>query len=177
MSAERKAVLDALEQQEGKLKSLSAEVAQTLTAGEKMSTSLNTTLVSFDALMKRFGVGEPETSPPDTNSAPFNILDYARAAEQVANMAKELDALIKDANGTMDTPALDKRIAQLGALSVQARTDAKSVLNYAFVLMAGLIVFGFACALLYRRLGQGRASRLVGDSTRERTGSTGPTSL
>lgn len=177
VSGERKAILDALEQQEGKLKSLSAEVAQTLTAGEKMSTSLNATIVSFDGLMKRFGVGEPDTSPPDTNSPPFNILDYARAAEQIAIMAQQLDALIKDANGTMDTPALDKRIAQLGALSTQARIDAKSVLNHAFVLVAGLIVLGFACALLYRRLGQSRASRLVGDSTRERTGSVGPTSI
>ena len=125
-----------------------------------MSTSLNTTVVSFDGLMKRFGVGEPDTSPPDTNSPPFNILDYARTAEQVANMAQQLDALIKDASGTMDTPALDKRIAQLAAFSAQARTDAKSVLNHAFLLIAGLIILGFACALLYRRLAKPARRRL-----------------
>ena len=116
-----------------------------------MSTSLNTTLITFDALMKRFGVGEPSTTPPDTNSPPFNILDYAHTADQIAAMAQQLDALIKDASDTVATPALDKRIAELNALSGRARTDAKSVLNHAFLLAAGLIVLIFAGAVLYRR--------------------------
>jgi hypothetical protein len=151
---ERKAVLDALETQEGKLRDLSAQVGQTLSAGEKMSTSLNTTLATFDALMKRFGVGEPSTTPPDTNSPPFNILDYAHTAEQVGTMAGQLDALLKDASGTVEAPALDKRIAQLDALATRARDNARSLLNHAFLLAVGLIVLSFACALLYRRLGR-----------------------
>jgi hypothetical protein len=151
ITAERKAVLAALESQAGNLRSLSADVSQSLTAGEKMSTSLNTTLITFDALMKRFGVGEPDTSPPNTNSPPFNILDYARTADQIGIMAQRLDVLIKDVSGTVDTPALDKRIAQLNALSGKARADAKSALNHAFVLAAGLIVLSFICALIYRR--------------------------
>jgi hypothetical protein len=150
VSAERKAILDALEAQEGRLRDLSSEVSRTLTAGEKMSASLNTTIISFDALMKRFGVGEPDTSPPETNSPPFNILDYARTAEQIGTMAQQLDALIKDASGSVDTPALDKRMAQLNALSAKARADAKSVLNHAFLLAAGLIALSFVCALIYR---------------------------
>ena len=153
VTAERKAILDSLDKQEGKLKELSAEVSQTLTAGEKMSTSLNTTISTFDALMKRFGVGELSTTPPDTNSPPFSILDYAHTAEKIAGMAQQLDSLIKDTSGTMDAPALDKRIAQLNALSGQARADAKSVLNHAFLLAAGLLILAFACALLYRRVG------------------------
>jgi hypothetical protein len=152
ISAERKAILDSLNTQEGRLRDLSVEATRTVEAGEKMSMSLNTTIISFDALMKRFGVGEPSTAHPDTNSPPFNILDYAHAAEQVATMAQHLDVLIKDVSGTVDTPALDKRIAQLNALSDRARVDAKSVLNHAFLLAAGLLVLGFACALVYRRL-------------------------
>jgi hypothetical protein len=127
-------------------------VTQTLVAGEKMSTSLNATLTTFDALMKRFGVGQPDTSPPNTNSPPFNILDYARTADQIGTMAQHLDVLIRDASGTVDTPALDKRIAQLDALSAKARADAKSVLNHVFLLISGLIMLAFACALSYRRL-------------------------
>jgi hypothetical protein len=152
ISQERKAILDAMDAQEGRLRDLSAEVGRTLDAGEKMSTSLNTTITTFDALMKRFGVGEPSTTPPDTNSPPFNILDYARTADQVGAMAQQLDVLIKDASGTVDTPALDKRIAQLSALSGQARAEAAAVLNRAFLLIAALIVLSFACALVYRRL-------------------------
>jgi hypothetical protein len=154
VSSERKAILDSIEAQEGRLRDLSAEVGRTLSAGEKMSTSLNTTIISFNALMKRFGVGEPSTAPPDTNSPPFNILDYARTAEQIAAMAAQLNALIKDTSGTMDAPALDKRIAQLDALSGKVHSDAKSVLNHGFLLTAGLIVLTFACAFVYRRAGR-----------------------
>lgn len=152
ITAERKAILAALETQEGKLRALSEELSRTLAAGEKMSTSLNTTLITFDALMKRLGVGEPSSSSPDTNSSPFNILDYARTAERIATMAQELDALVKDAGSTLDSPALEKRMADLGALSDRARADAKSVLNHAFLLLAGLIVLVFGSALVYRRV-------------------------
>jgi len=67
-------------------------------------------------------------------------------------MAQQLDALLKDANGTLDSPALDKRIAELNAVTARARADAKSVLNHAFLLGAGLILLAFACALTYRRI-------------------------
>jgi hypothetical protein len=152
LSAERKAIVDALETQQGQLRALSQDVTRTLNAGEQMSTSLNTAIVSFDGLMKRFGVGEPDTSPPDTNAPPFNILDYARTAQQIAVMAEQLDSLIKSASTTVDAPALDKRIAQLNELSGKARADAKSVLDHAFLLLAGLVVLTFVCAWLYRRL-------------------------
>jgi hypothetical protein len=152
LTAERKAILDALETQEGKLRQLSEQVSQALLAGDKMSTSLNTTITTFDGLMKRFGVGESSSAPPGTNSPPFNILDYARTAEQIALMAQQLDTLIKDARGTVDSPALDKRITDLNALSARARADAKSVLNHAFVLGAALLGLTLGAALAYRRL-------------------------
>ena len=151
IATERQAVLDALQAQEGKLRELSAELARTLAAGEKMSDSLNTTLVTFDALMKRFGVGEPSTSPPDTNSPPFNILDYAHTAGQVAAMAQQLDVVIKDLGSTLDSPALDRRLTQVEALSERARSDAQSVLNHAFLLAAGLVALVFAGVWVVRR--------------------------
>jgi hypothetical protein len=154
VTAERKAILEALEAQEGKLRELSAEVTRTLDAGEQMSTSLNTMLTTFDALMKRFGVGEPAIAPPDTNAPPFNILDYAQTAEQVASMAQQLDVLIRDAGSTLDSPAMDRRIDDLNTLSERARADAKSVLNHAFLLAAGLIVLALAAAMVYRRTGR-----------------------
>ncbi|NJN05733.1 MAG: hypothetical protein HC814_04265, partial [Rhodobacteraceae bacterium] len=151
LAGERKAIVDALEAQEGRLRELSAEFSRTLAAGEKMSMSLNTTLITFDALMKRFGVGERDATPPDTNSPPFNVLDYAQTADRLAIMAKELDIVLKDASTTLDSPALDKRIADLGMLSDRARTDAKSVLNHAFLLAAGLGLFIGVIAIAYRR--------------------------
>ena len=148
LAAERKAIVDTLDGQEEKLRGLSAELHGTISAGEKMFTSMNTTLTTFHALMKRFGVGEPSTSPPDSNAIPFNINDYGRTAEHIAGMAKELDSLIRNASASVDSAALNKQVA---SLSGQAQSDAKSVLNHAFLLATGLIVLAFACALIYRR--------------------------
>jgi len=84
ISMERKAILLALDPQVGKLRDLTAKVDQALVSGEKMSTSLNTTLITFTGLMKLFGVGEPPTnSALDTNSPPFKILDYGQVADHV----------------------------------------------------------------------------------------------
>lgn len=154
VTAERKAILEALEAQEGRLRDLAAEVSRTLRAGERMSMSLTTTLNTFETLMRRFGVGEAPQHAPDPNRPPFNILDYARTAEQIAVMAQELDRLLKNAGGTLDSPALDQRIASLRELSARAKADARSVLNHAFLLAAGLVVLVFVCAVIYRRLGR-----------------------
>ena len=62
ITAERKAILAALDQQEGKLRDLASEVNRSLVSAGKMSASLNTTITTFDGLMKRFGVGEPDTN-------------------------------------------------------------------------------------------------------------------
>ena len=165
ITAERKAILAELETQEGKLRELSAEFSRTLTAGEKMSTSLNTTLLTFDALMKRFGVGEPTTNaPPATNSPPFNILDYARTAEEMTAMTKALDTTLKDFGSTLDSPAWTKRMEDVNGLARQTKADAKSVLNHAFLLAGGLVSIIFVCALAYRRLGAGAKQTKRGDS-------------
>jgi hypothetical protein len=150
-AAERQAILDALDKHEGRLAELSAEVGRTLAAGEKMSTSLNGTLVTFDALMKRFGVGEPNKEPPSTNSSPFNILDYARTAEQLTRMATELNVVLTHAGTTLDAPVLQQRAQDLAAMADRAKADMKSVLNYAFLLGVGLVLLIFACAVLYRQ--------------------------
>lgn len=162
VAAERTAILSAFEAQEGRLRDLSAEVGLTLAAGEQMSTSLRATLVTFDALMKRFGVGEPDSSPSTAgDSPPFNVLDYALTAEQLTRMAQELTALLRTTDETLDSPALDRRLKDLESLAAGARADAKSVLNHAFLLAAGLVLLVFACALAYRRLTPGRTGQVV----------------
>jgi hypothetical protein len=147
ISTERKEILAALDQQEGKLKDLATEVDRTLQSGAKMSTSLNTTIGSFDMLMKRFGVGEPstDTAPPDTNSPPFNILDYGQVAERVGAMAKEINTLVTSVN---------QSVPQLERLSQAATVDAQKVVDRGFrlglVLIGVLLVGSVLAALAYR---------------------------
>jgi hypothetical protein len=159
LTAERQAILSELKTQEGRLRELSSELSRTLSAGDGMFVSLNAAIHSLDALMERFGVGEPPGGPPDTNAPPFSILDYARAAEEISNMALSVDALIRDATGALDSPALDRRIGDVHALAAQTRADAKSVLNHAFLLAAGLIALLFSLAVIYRRTARPLSNR------------------
>jgi hypothetical protein len=116
-----------------------------------MSTSLDATLKTFDALMKRFGVGDPTTAaPPDPAARPFDILDYAKAAEQITAMSKELNEVIKELNTSLDSPALDARIVAVNKVSDHATASLRNLIYLVFGLAAGLIVLTFACARLYR---------------------------
>jgi hypothetical protein len=142
VSAEREALVAALKDQEEGLTTL-------MRAATALSDSLSGTVTNTDALMKRFGVGEPkppeEHVEPKTNTRPFNILEYAETAEKATALARQLDSVISNLNATLDSKVLNQ-------LSDQATSDARRVLNHAFLLAASLTVLVLVCALVYRRI-------------------------
>ena len=145
LAAERVAIVTALNEQEGQITTM-------FEAGSELSVSLNTTIESLDALMKRFGVGEPRdpNKPPrDPNRKRFDILDYAKTADSFTEMAGQLNATLAELNATLDSPALDK-------LSKETTADMRGILNHFFLLAGGLVVLILACTLIYRKVA-GRA--------------------
>ena len=155
ITAEREAILRELEDQEGRLTALSAELRLTLEAGDRMSTSLTTTLATSDALMKRFGVGEPRPERvPNPDARPFDVLDYARTAQEVAAMAGQLQGVLTQLNTTMDSPALEVQLARLDTASQRAAAHVGSLLNHAFLLAAGLILLAAIAVVAVRKCAQ-----------------------
>ncbi len=150
IATERREILAALDLHEGRLKELAGQVNDALISGEKMSTSLNTTIGTFDRLMKRFGVGERAPRPAaDTNSPPFNILDYGQVAQQVGTMSKDINTLISSVN---------QSVPQLDRLSQRAAEDARKVVDRGFrlglVLIVVLLGGAVAVGLTYRFLSE-----------------------
>jgi hypothetical protein len=147
VSTEREEILKALKSQETNVSSL-------MTSGTQMSDSLNTTITTFDALMKRFGVGETNNNaaPPDTNSSPFNIQDYTATAAQLAVTAQQLTRLILALDQTLDSTNLAKLSAQVGPVVQQAQTSGKEIVDYAFWKGILLVVIVLVAALIYRFL-------------------------
>jgi hypothetical protein len=137
LSIEREAIVTALDTQEGQITTM-------FQAGTDLSVSMNTAIESLDALMKRFGVGEPHP-PRDPNRKRFDILDYAKTADSFTAMAEQLNETLLELNTTLDSPALDK-------LSNQATADMRSILNHAFLRASALVVLVLACALIYRKV-------------------------
>jgi hypothetical protein len=133
-----------------------------------MSASLNTTITTFDGLMKRFGIGETNSAagPPHTNSAPFRVQDYGEAAVRVEAMAKQMTELIRALDRSIDSTNISRLTAQVTPAVQQAQAGGKDVVDYAFWKAMQFLVVAFLAALVYRFL----STRLV-PGTRNRTGS------
>jgi hypothetical protein len=153
ISTERQEILKALESQERDLRPLVKQVRQTLVSGTQMSTSLNTTIMTFNALMQRFGVGETnQAAPPNTNSAPFRIQEYGQTAVQVEVMARQVTDLVKALDQTLDSTNLASLAAKVSPVVQQAQTGGKQVVDYAFWKGILLVAIALAAALIYRFL-------------------------
>jgi hypothetical protein len=147
LSVERKEMLAALDQQEGKLRDLTSEANRAFGSAEKMSGSLTIAITNFDAVLKRLGVGEPDR----TNSQPFNVLDYAKTADQLASMATNLNSLMNNVN--QSAPELQR-------LDQQATADFQKVLDHGFwlgllliaVLLTGSVLAGLLYTFFVRKL-------------------------
>ncbi|MCC6823053.1 MAG: hypothetical protein IT579_20170 [Verrucomicrobia subdivision 3 bacterium] len=150
IAEERTNILTTLNAQEAQLHALLPEVQRTLTAGGDMANSLNAAIQSLNAFVQY--VDPPDTNslpqPADTNSPPFNILDYGTAASQIGAAADKLNALVV---------SLNQSLPQVTKLSEQAALDGKAVVNHAFrlglVLVAFLGVVAVLVVLTCRRLG------------------------
>jgi hypothetical protein len=146
VSTERAEILKALQSQEKDLASL-------MVSGTEMSISLNTTLTTFDALMKRFGVGETNsTGPAPTNAEPFRIQDYTQTAAQLEATAKQLTELLVTLDQTLSSTNLAKLTAQVGPVVQQAQASGKEVVDYTFWRGVLLVAVALLAALIYRFL-------------------------
>jgi hypothetical protein len=153
LKAEREAILQELQSQEGQLAELAREVRETLGVGTQMSTSLNTTFTTFDALMGRFGVGETNrVSSKETHSAPFRIQDYAATAAQLQSTALQLTELLIVFDRTLGSTNLTQLAVQIGPVVQQAQAAGKGVVDYAFKKGVLLLALALAAALIYRYL-------------------------
>ena len=144
-SNERAEILKALQAQE-------KDVSALLTNGTQMSDSLNTTLTTFDALMKRFGVGETNNAAPaPTNAEPFRIQDYTAMAAQLDVTAQRLTELLNTLDRTIGSTNLLQLTAQAAPVVQSAKASGKEVVDYAFwkgVLLVGVVLLA---ALIYCR--------------------------
>ena len=144
LSNERAEILKALQSQE-------KDVSALLTNGTQMSDSLNTTLTTFDALMKRFGVGETNNAAPAaTNAEPFRIQDYTTMAAQLDVTARQLTELLNTLDRTLGSTNLLQLTAQAAPVVQSAKTTGKEIVDYAFWKGIWLVGVVLLAALLYR---------------------------
>lgn len=154
---------DALYAQESQMRELAVALRGTLEAGTATSDSLNATIRSLDALMKRFEKpegAEVATEEPAVPKKPFDIADYAQAAREFSATARELQTLVA---------SIDAGTPGLANLTQQATGDIKGVIDHLFwrlvVLVVIVIVLTVIAILTYkliaRRVFPGHARPVV----------------
>lgn len=145
ISAERQQIINALDAQRPGLISLAAQTEKALDAGKQMSEASNTTLKSFQDVLSQL-----QASPPDPNAEPFRINDYTAAAAQINAAAQDLVKLLQAFDRIVAPDKLEGLSARMDAMSRQAQTSGKELVDYAFrqTLFLGLILMASACALV-----------------------------
>ena len=144
-------VLDGLADQENKAGSLLTESRQTFNSANAMAASINEAIKSLDQFVRYVSPPDTNPAPADTNSVPFNVLDYGRAAGQIGLMANDLRALLDTANQSVTNTA---------RLSRQLSLDADRAVRHAFwravalilILLIGAVLAGLSYRLLASRL-------------------------
>lgn len=150
---EREEILQALRLMEKDLTTLAAHVREGLKGGTEMSMSVNTTLKTFDALMKRFGVGETNhVGAAKTNSEPFRIRDYTETAVQLEATGRQLTELLRALDRTIGSPNLAQLSMQVAPVVQQAQTSGREIVDYAFRKAILLVVALLVAGLVYRFL-------------------------
>jgi hypothetical protein len=108
LAEERAALIEqlssVLEEQQGELQALAAELRSTLEAGGTTSDSVRETIAALDALLARFDrPASPDGRPP---ARPFDVTEYTEAFRQLGDTAQQLQLLLTRADGK--APALNE---------------------------------------------------------------------
>ena len=164
ISAEREEILKSLQSQESALMPLITGTRQALAEGTQMSTSLNATLATFDGVMKRLGVGEPDRAgAAETNAEPFRIQNYGQAAAQLEAAARQLTELLKTFDQTLGANSRSQLAAQISPVVQQAQAGGRELVDYVFWKGVLFLAVALLAAVLYRWI----AARLISKARSE----------
>lgn len=139
---------------------------RTVKAVGETSVSVNETLKTFTEMMNVLSPPPPpgtkvEPKPP---GKPFDIMDYAKTAEQIAVAANQLEQLVVEVNKTVQTNAISTRIQEIGRTaektvstsenSARQLTDhiAMRAIEVIIVLFVSLLVYSLATAWFRRKV-------------------------
>jgi hypothetical protein len=124
-----------------------ADAHQTLVSGDQAVTNLNNAIQSLTEFVRYVYPTNASAAATDTNSRPFNVLDYGTAAAQVGAAANNLNTLLTTIN---------ESVPQLAQLQRQSADEANRVVDHAFwralVLIIVFLAGAVAAACIWRML-------------------------
>jgi hypothetical protein len=134
-----------LEQRQGELQALAAELRSALEAGGTASDSVRETITTLDAFVARF---DRNAAPADGTAArPFDVTEYTEAMRELGAAAQQLKALLDQADG---------KATDLSRLSESAGDRLEALVDHVYwrlvQLVLVLVVASVGGALAYRAI-------------------------
>ncbi len=105
-----------LDERQGELQTLAAELRATLEAGGTTSDSVRETIAALDVLLARFD--RPASATARADSRPFDVTEYTEALRMLGETAQHLQVLLAQADGKVPalTQASEHATGQLASL-------------------------------------------------------------
>jgi hypothetical protein len=125
-----------LDERQGELQALAAELRSTLEAGGTTSDSVRETIAALDVLLARFDRSPSATAR--TDSRPFDVTEYTEALRTLGEAAQHLQVLLAQTDGKM--PALTQA-------SEQATGRLASLVDHVYWRLVQLILVLVAAAV------------------------------
>jgi hypothetical protein len=148
LALERTNWVAALAAEEQKVSGLLVETRQTLNAASQMATNVHGAVTKIEDFVRYVSPPDTNPAPTLTNSHPFNVLDYGKAANEIGLAAKDLNSLLLTVNQSV--PSLSQQLTDSSSLAFDRAFRLGLVLI--LILLAGSVLAGLAYRALTLRL-------------------------
>ena len=130
IAVERNAAINAIADEEGRIRSLLADLRQTFASGNEFVGSVNALATQF------------KSDTPSEPSRPFDIRDYQMTLAELSNSAQELTKLAASLERVSDKVGADMLIPQIVNALDRAESEGEELINHTTRQMIFLIVIG-----------------------------------
>ncbi len=148
LTQQREAFLGDLLAEEKRVLGILAELRATIEAGVELAASINSTVVTVDALAAKLDIGGG--GEPAEPAKPFNIDDYKQLVGDASMTVREMNELVNSTDQFLLSPGWEQRVPMAQAVVEQVNQQMDRLVYKIFALEAAFILLLFVMLLGYR---------------------------
>ncbi len=146
LTQQREAFLEDLLAEEERVRGILADLRTTIEAGQTLAESINSTVVTVNAMTARFETDGQNSAP----AKPFNIDDYKQLVGDASITVREMKELVNSTDQFLLSPGWEQRVPMAQAVVDQVDRQVERMVWQIFLLQAAFIVLLFVLLLGYR---------------------------
>jgi len=145
LTAQRQGLLNDLVSEEARVRAVLGDLQQTITLGNELAVTVNSTVNTVDQLANKLGRGAEAE-----DAQQFDIEDYRGLVVDVKQTAQELTLLMEHLDKFMSTDEWGEQRPQALRMVYKIYAEVDSLIMRIFIFTALLIVLFFAALVAYR---------------------------